>query len=694
MAQDKAAITPSRDITPDRRKLNTLQAQRLGEMARIDAKQLVGQTVAELSEKFKWQIDPEHFFFRKVCGQVVKKDPATGVEYPVPFATVIVEDTDCSLLGYFPKNWQWGWFFPLNCHREVLATVKTDKCGRFCVHVPRFDIEWILRWRRERICFPDIFVRPDLGDLIDPRDPLGPFPPRPGPGPDPAPLDRLGRFANLSVSTVEALGGADGRRLARSAAALQASRSFGGPAGGLAEAAQRRAFAIDMPPPLPLEFQQVLTNSPQVVAGKGAKALDAVRGTIAAQLGIEPNVLERLDLGRYAGPFRRCRDIFVPEWHVIVDTPDISFRVTQDTNGDGVEETIYAEGYFDVRWNAGHIRDVTLVASSAARESRLCDTPVVPCKDVPELLFAGLMPLTNPAYFDASATQGYALRPNRPLPPGPRPAAKTPFLGTLQLYGCVNVPKAAFYRVLASTGGGAFAAITGLSWNIYPVPFGAPHLVAPDASGWYPVLANPGSFHPANLVLEWPTPTLGQYKLKIELADAAKASLGLFSNVVPIQVDNTVPNVLFNRLAWRFAGEPDSAFDLPDRNLLVPCPTIRRGAPALTIEIQFDVAVSAHHLRDAALGTHGCGGGSSFTLISAPAATAHWHQTVLDNAVLLSGRYQLLNTALEGAYGFNCQANSRAMNPAGSDNGHLLDWLYDPVYRYARPEVEVAIVNG
>jgi hypothetical protein len=54
----------------------------------------------------------------------------------------------------------------------------------------------------------------------------------------------------------------------------------------------------------------------------------------------------------------------------------------------------------------------------------------------------------------------------------------------------------------------------------------------------------------------------------------------------------------------------------------------------------------------------------------------------------------LLASASEGAYGFHCQANSRAMNPAGSDNGHLLDWFYDPVYRYARPEVEVAIVNG
>jgi len=686
MAQDKsaAAAKAPRDINPDARPLNALQAARLAEMSGVSVKELAGQTISALSEKLKWRIDPEHFLFRKVCGKVVKK--VGGVEYPVPFATVIVEDTDCSLLGYFPKAWQWGWFFPLNCRREVLATVKTDKCGRFCVYVPRFDIDWIMRWRRERICFPDIFVRPNIGELIDTPDPRGPFPPRPDPGPE------FTRLTNLRVSTVEALGGAGGRQLAQRAAELQASRSFGARTEGLGEAAQRRAFAAEMPPPLPIEFQQALSESTQVVAGKGTKALDAVRGAIASQLGLAPGALERLDLGRFLGPFRRCIDIFVPEWHLIVDTPDITFRVTQDTNGDGTEETIYSESYFDVRWNAGPIPDVTLVASSAALESHACDTPSVPCKEVPEILFAGLMPLTNATYFNA--IEGYALRPNRPQPGGPRPAAKTPFLGTLQLYGCVNVPKAAFYRVLLSGDNGAtFSPVTGLSWNIYPIPSGPPHPVTPDAVGWYPVLPDQSVFHPANLLLEWPTPTLGKYVLKLEVANAAKASLGIASNVVAIQVDNTAPQVLFNRLAWKFTTESDSAFLLPGRNLLVNCPTIRRGAVPRDIEVQFDASISAHHLRDTYLFSHGCGGGS-FTLISAPGATTHWHQTVLDNAVLLSGRYRLDDTALEGAYGFGCRANSRAMNPAGGDGGHLLDWLYDPVYAYAQPEVEVAIVNG
>lgn len=696
MAQDKSAAKPSaddkatREVNPDARPLNTLQAARLGELTGISAKELAGQTVAALSEKLKWRIDPEHFLFRKVCGKVVKK--VGGVEYPVPFATVIVEDTDCSLLGYFPSGWRWGWFFPLNCRREVLATVKTDKCGRFCVYVPRFDIDWILRWRHERHCFPDIFVRPDIGELIDTR---GPFPPRPGPGPDPAPdLTRFRRLANLRVSTAAALAGAGGRQLAQRASELQAARSFGGYAEGLGEAAQRRAFAAEMPPPLSVEFQQALTDSAQVVAGKGTKALDAVRGAIAAQLGVQVGALERLDLGRFIGPFRRCIDLVVPEWHLVIDTPDITFRVTQDTNGDGTEETIYSESYFDVRWNAGPIPDVTLVASSAALESHLCDTPIVPCKDVPEILFAGLMPITNPPPGYFNPIEGYALRPNRPQPGGPRPPAKTPFLGTLQLYGCVNVPKAAFYRVMLSADNGAsFSPVTGRSWNIYPIPSGAPHAVTADPIGWYPVLADPSAFHPAHMLLEWPTPELGKFVLKLEVADGAKAVLGVASNVVAIQVDNTAPDALVTHLEWKFTTEPDAAFGWPGRNLLVDCPTIRRGAVPREIEVRFNVSVSAHHLRDAYLFTGDCGGGS-FAPVPPTGGAAHWHQTVLDNAVLLSGRYRLDAAALEGAYGFGYRANSRAMNPAGGDNGHLLDWFYDPVYAYAQNEVRVAIVNG
>src|SRR5512147_1777152 len=135
---------------PDQRRLSSIQVRRLSSQADIEAKELQSFSIATAAEKLKWKVDPALFLFRKICGRVVKKDPVTGEEYPVPFATVHVEDTDCTLISYFPKPWPWGWHFPLHCHREELATAKTDKCGNFCVWIPRFDIDWILYWRKHR----------------------------------------------------------------------------------------------------------------------------------------------------------------------------------------------------------------------------------------------------------------------------------------------------------------------------------------------------------------------------------------------------------------------------------------------------------------------------------------------------------------------------------------------------------------
>jgi hypothetical protein len=142
---------------PDQVPLTKLQAKRLSGLTGINADELAGLSVSEISTKFRWQIDPEYFFFRRICGKVVKKDPSTGIEYPVPFATVYAEDTDCSLLGLFPVDNPWAWFFPFFCETEVIAETTTDACGNFCVWVPRFEIEWILRFRLERRCFVELF---------------------------------------------------------------------------------------------------------------------------------------------------------------------------------------------------------------------------------------------------------------------------------------------------------------------------------------------------------------------------------------------------------------------------------------------------------------------------------------------------------------------------------------------------------
>jgi hypothetical protein len=674
-----------KEVTPDQRKLTGIQAKRLGAFANIKATELENLTMTEATERLKWLIDPRIFFFRRICGKVVKKDPVTGVEYPVPFATVYVEDTDCNLISYFPSRWPWGWFFPIFCRREVIATATTDKCGNFCVWVPRFDIDWVLRWRRERICFPIIFTRPSIGDLLSTvKQPvLGPRPPRPGP--DPGPLDLL---TALAPSAIDAVAGRAAGNLARQVGRLQASPSFGVPTQSTEELLGARAFETELPPPLPAEFHQALAGQGDLVAATEASATEGIRSAIAMKLGLNPQAKELTDFhpSRSIGPFCRCYDIFFPEWQLILDVPDITFRVTQDTNGDGVQENIYSEGYFDVRWNTGDLPPVTLVASSLAKESHACETPIVPCGTVPAILFAGLMPLDNPVYFNA--TNGYALRPNRPIAPdGTRPSAQAPFCGTLQLYGCVNVADARFYRVVRSTDGGTtFSSITGLSWNIYTFPGGVPVHIAADASGWYEVLANPTDFHPERLVLEWPSPALDHNIVKIEIGDIGKHVIGSSANVA-IKTDNTYPTVLYTRLAWKFASEPETAF----RNLLgLPCPTIHRGAPPQDIEVVFEVSVSAHHLRNASIGTSGCGAGE-FALQSG--TTSHWHTTVGDNSVSLDGRYTLAQSALEGAYSFDGTANSRAMNPAGSDNGHLLDWYYDPIYIQTHRSLGVAIVN-
>jgi len=684
MPEKKASVIEA--VAPDHRKLTSIQASRLGALAQIDAKELIGQTLSGLNEKLRWKINPEWFLFREICGRVVKKDPVTGVEYPVPFATVIVEDTDCNFISYFPVNWKWGWHFPLFCHREVLATTKTDKCGNFCVWVPRFDIDWILYWRKLRICFDTIFQRPSIQELLGPVLER-PFPPRPGP--DPGPLAAL---SNVAAGTLEALAGSAGRQLARQVTALQSARSFGAQDASAKDLVDSRAFATELPPPLPEEFQRALSSHAHVAGESRANQHDAIRAAVALQLGVDRKAVEGFNVNQFIGPFRRCFDINIPVWQRVLDVPDITFKVTQDINGDGTEETIYSEGFFDVRWDAGPLPNVKLVASSQAMESHTCDTPTVTCGNEPAILFAGLMSITDPAYFDLNL--GYAIRPNRPINSMGRPPAQTPFLETLQLYGCVNVLGAKFYRVqLSSDNGATFSPITGLAWNIFPLPSGPPKNVFADGSGWYPVLPNPDQFELGNMVLEWPTPLLGKYLLKVELGDLNKNVLPN-SATVAIQVDNTAPTVIFDTLRWKFASEPESAFNLADRDLTVPCPTIHRGSTPQDVEVQFNVSVSAHHLRDAFIYTAGCGGGSANLLPNPPSNTSHWHENVADNAVFLTGRYSIPASDLEGAYTFGCRANSRAMNPAGSDNGHLLDWLYDPVYLGSQPEIRVAVVNG
>jgi hypothetical protein len=152
MNAEKSSNAQAMKTTPDKIKLGPAQASRLSKLTGLAAQELQGKTIAYLSDSLKWKIPPDLFLFRQVCGKVVKTDPATGIDYPVPYATVHIMDTDCSFLGLFPAGSPWAWLFPLFCHNEEIGHVKTDACGNFCAWIPAFDIDWIRRWRLERHC--------------------------------------------------------------------------------------------------------------------------------------------------------------------------------------------------------------------------------------------------------------------------------------------------------------------------------------------------------------------------------------------------------------------------------------------------------------------------------------------------------------------------------------------------------------
>ncbi|GAB3387136.1 hypothetical protein [Lysobacter fragariae] len=684
---------PARDVAPDQRKLTSLQAQRLAAMSDLDARELTGLTTVEIGEKFRFRIDPMLLLFRRVCGRVVKKDPATGMEYPVPYATVHVEDTDCSLLGYFPVVSKWAWYFPFRCHREVIATAKTDECGNFCVWIPRWDIDWVLRWRHERICLPIAFERPSIRDILDDLIPREPIPPIPQPGPDPAPFVRLDR--GVLIRRIE---DHIGRDAARSIARADAAAGFGDSRVALDAALDAAAFPQPIPPPLPKEMQV----RPR---GKGDEVVqyDAARDSLAARLQLNDEVLRDFDLRRYIGPFKRCFDILVPEWKAIFDVPDISFRVTQDTDGDGDEETIYAEGHFQVRWNAGAIGPLTLHAGPNARAGLACgDLDGVPCANDPAIVLAGRVPVANePTLYNAA--EGYMLRSNRPHPSGlisdplPNPDATTPFYGVVTLLGCNKTnAKATQYRVMFkySNDNGAtftsYAPFVGLTWPLFRLDgSGNPqwHYPASDAQGWYPIAlpAGPNPFLPQDILLDWPTGSFanGRYVLKVEVGSGGTVMDS--SAEIAFNVDNSAPSGPMT-VEWRKVG--GGAFQLLDGN----CPVVKRGVVPADLEFRVTLSASARHLRSATLTAAGCGNGN-FALQSG--TTEHWYTTASDNSETLQAIYRLSAAAAQGTYSFAGHVVSRAISPSGYDGGHLAmpAWEYDRGDIHIDPNFSFSVVD-
>lgn len=683
---------------PDTRPLTALQAKRLAAVSNLNARQLTGLNIAELADKFRFRLDPSLLLFRKVCGKVVKRDPATGIDYPVPYATVHVEDTDCSMLGYFPSGSRWAWYFPFHCRRETIATAKTDACGEFCVWIPRWDIDWVLRWRRERFCLPYAFERPSIRDILDeliPREPpVGP-PPGRGPGPDPAPFPGFDR--GTMIRRIE-----DhlGRRAARSVGRAEAAAGFGTSSLALQNALDAAAFPQPLPPPLPKELATT-----RAANGLDDDKFQAVaRATLGARLRLDSEALGDFDLRRYVGPFKRCFDVLVPEWKPVFDVPDITFRVTQDTDGDGVEETIYRETLFEVRWDAATPGPLTLQAEPNARAGLLCgEEDGVPCGNDPAIVMAGRMPVANePTLYDPVA--GYALRSNRPHPSGalidalPNPDAATPFYGVVTLLGCNRThAQATRYRIVfkySNDNGASFtpyAPFVGLTWPLFRLDgAGIPdwHYPVSDAQGWYPIALPPGpnAFIPQDILLDWPSGSFanGRYVLKVELGDGTGNVLDSSAEVA-FNIDNSSPSGPLT-VEWRRQGV--GAFQPLDGN----CPVVKRGATPVNLEFRVTLAAVARHLRTATLSASGCGSGT-FTLLSGN--TAHWYTDPSDNNETLQAIYRLPAAAAQGTYSFSGHVSSRAISPSGYDGGHLATpaWEYDRGDIHIDPHFAFSVVD-
>lgn len=679
-------------VTPDKVKLNRIQAQRLSNLTNVSIKEIEGHDIAHLSETLKWQIDPAYFLFRRICGQVVRWDPVSGLYQPVPFATVHVMDTDCDFLGFFPYQVKWAWLYPIFCYEEQITEVLTDECGKFCVWIPWFDIDWVIRWRLERYCFPEIFVKPNLGELLQSVGVL----PAPGPGPDPGPIEL--RDAGLSL---DRLASVTGRETASKLLLAVKAAAIGGNRSTLKSLLSQPAFLNPVPPPTSPKLRDLHRHHHE---RGGAGLRQFVRGKEGREY--------KLDLNHYVGPFSltRCEWVLEEELVPILEVPDITFWVTQDTDGDGDQETIYSDGYFQVGWKSGPLSDVILHASPIARINGRCEVPPVGDCEEPAILFAGLMPAGDP-YIDTTnnPTRGFALRPNPPhadgavrssvFPPALNPdtPANAPFMGTLQLYGCSQYPNGEYYRLLYSFNGAAAVPFTNLAWYVDPFPGpGVPLHVVPDAQGWYPILATPEAWFPPYELLDWPTSSFpdGLYDVTLEIGDAGKNAIFTTANAVPFYLDNSVPKPLITSLAWREFGAVNwNVFP----NLI--CPIVQRTA-GTALEFQVQYQVSASHLLKTILFTSGCGGGTMEPDPNVPPFNVlpymHWHENKDDNFVSATATFKLPGSALAGCYGFSLNGYSRAFNPDGGDpaDPQAHDWFDDQQWLiWSQYDVSVAVVD-
>ena len=668
-----------RGENPQERKLTERQAVYLAERTGMSVAEIAELNLGEIREKLEWHLDPTLLLYRKVCGRVVRRDPVTGELHPVPYATVHVEDTDCNLLFYAPEGYGYVWLYPGLCSREEIATVETDECGYFCVWIPRWDIDRLLRWRRERVCFPEL-EPPRIIDILDDIFPIPEVPRPPIPLPDPPPdFSEIGLRREVETRL--------GTEVANRLASLAPERTFGAFKGAFDAALLEPAppDALPKPPlPEPEQFPMMYQEA------EGDERF------------------EQIDFRNPLGPFRVCVDVFVPEWQIFFDVPDITFRVTQTQSGS--EVTIYEEGYFDVRWNETSISDVTLEAAPNAEAVAFCDEdPGIECEDEPAILNISEMPLDpvlppgTRGYHDNTAgddTFGYGLRVNQPSPDGvanptPGPTAGTahaPYADRLNFYGCFHIGDSTHYRVVAAFEGGAPQPITNVTFPVLTTGFTLDYQT-PDADGWYPIRNDLISSY-EHLILPWPTQQSrfadGTYEIVLQVGSGPGGSISVDSESDPytFEVDNSRPTATFHQIRWWHEDDgPGTATVLGSI-----CPVLERN-PSKDVIVEVTWSASAAHLRNASANLRGCGGGHPTALPSLSDRRWWWQNPAVNTTGMKVARWRIPASLPAGCYTAALDAVSRAYNPAVPGSSTSADWYVLETRRWVHPRKAISVVD-
>ncbi|MBN2111415.1 MAG: hypothetical protein JW705_10105 [Methanosarcinaceae archaeon] len=627
----------------------------------------------------------------KVCGQVFKKDPVTGEKCPVPGATVTVLDVDLNLFWWYPyPGMPWGWLYPYKVlRREEIGRTTTDKCGYFCLEIPYFDIDAVLRWRLRFRCMWEILKPPTILDALDmgirpdiryyPE--LKPLPdlkvrPRPGPIPDPAPVINemiLRRSVEKEASEV----GMPARGYSNEKNMLVARELFSQPQ--FEEIGQELFEKKALFDPLDSSEMSFLERPafPHSIAAPQLPENKVLAEIMSdASKGLEEAAAE-IRMAKPLVRLLRCWPEIVPEWKLFMDIPDIVFKVEQDIDDDGNLEIIYDEGFFDVNWNLNESTSNVEIEAWPNAICVPCGTGYKPCTTA-GIVGINDMPL-EAAYMD---TVGYAIRTNRPRQPVPyppfiiRPPAETPFCKTLRLVGCPDYGHAAYYKVFYRYEGGPETHFTE-SWYVYNIAAGTSHHVTPDAAGFYTVLTPPDNYFPYHTLINWSSHRYpdGKYELRLVLYDAAHNPLGAPLPSVKVVIDNSQPApVDFLKLEYRKGGGIWKEAPLY-------CPIIKRTSGA-DVELRIKYNVAATHLRDISIRFSGCDGHIG--------SDSHWHQSVADNNRILDWTVTLPGTKHEGAYHFYLEGRSRAFNAVG---GLASNWYFDPLHIWRGRVLNVVILD-